>query len=753
MSFNLFQLVPAVYRLRDAQIALSMQLLSPAEQTLLVNLQNSATALTLAQQAELDALVAKSQCGPLQSLVMIIEEQLQAFAADLDQLYDDQFIETCAPWVIPYIGDLIGYQSIHGIAATVDDPRSEVANTIGFRRRKGTVLVLEELARDVTGWGAHAVEFFEVLADTQYMKHIRRFNHYAPDVRSWQPRFYRNSGFSRMARKVDVRNFAPIGTRDAGLPRPNVPNIGIYLWSLGAYSVTSGTPTVSTASTNCYRFSSLGMDQPLFHAAISQGDPITAPATPVNVPDRLPRLALCADMQKGVGTEYYGIGASLALYQSGQLLNPYQLQVADLSGPDGSWNNLPASTSPYAALIDPDLGRIALPPVAAGQSQPTLAVSYYYGFNAPMGGGEYEREPTFLVTNVGSIVQCGAAPLPSIPAALTQAMSLFSTEGQIAIEIQDSGTYALTSPLAIDLPAGVTLEFRARDGARPTLLLANELSVTGDDASELILNGLVIAAGSGMSPGPGSPALVHVPLTRPDGTPNYLATLNLTHTTLVPGWSVQTNGEPIYPDAPAILIEPSGVAVQSSLSILGAIRATNLATVTLADSIVDATALDNVAYAAPNGASLSTPGGAPLTLTGCTVVGKVHAHELVLVSDSILWAVTSNAWPSGLVSDRLQAGCVRFSFLPINAVTPPRFQCVEQALTMPTPLFIATRYGHPGYLKMLACTDSTIRRGADDGGEMGAFHFLLAPQRESDLTIRLGEYTPVGLDIALIYQT
>jgi len=42
-----------------------------------------------------------------------------------------------------------------------------------MRRRKGTVLVLEQLARDVTGWGAHAVEFFRVLGDTQYMKHIR----------------------------------------------------------------------------------------------------------------------------------------------------------------------------------------------------------------------------------------------------------------------------------------------------------------------------------------------------------------------------------------------------------------------------------------------------------------------------------------------------------------------------------------------------------------------------------------------------
>src|ERR1700683_2269390 len=169
---------------------------------------------------------------------MVIDEQLQNFAADLDQLYNDQFIETCAPWVIPYIGDLIGYQSIKGIAASVDDPRSEVANTISMRRRKGTVLVLEQLARDVTGWGAHAVEFFRVLGDTQYMKHIRRENFYSPDIRGWQPRLYRYSGFSRMTHKLDVHNLAA-----TGLPRCNIQNIGIFLWSLGAYSITQGDPT------------------------------------------------------------------------------------------------------------------------------------------------------------------------------------------------------------------------------------------------------------------------------------------------------------------------------------------------------------------------------------------------------------------------------------------------------------------------------------------------------------------------------
>jgi hypothetical protein len=147
-------------------------------------------------------------------------------------------------------------------------------------------------------------------------------------------------------------------------------------------------------------------------------------------------------------------------------------------------------------------------------------------------------------------------------------------------------------------------------------------------------------------------------------------------------------------------------------------------------------------------------GGAALTLSGCTVVGKVHATLLSLVSDSIVWAALAAAdtWAAGLVADRKQEGCVRFSFLPYGSVTPRRFECVEQALAGPQPLFRSLRYGDPGYLKLLAATDDVIRRAADDAGEMGAFHFVLAPQRETDLKTRLQEYIPVGLEYGLIYQ-
>ena len=105
------------------------------------------------------------------------------------------------------------------------------------------------------------------------------------------------------------------------------------------------------------------------------------------------------------------------------------------------------------------------------------------------------------------------------------------------------------------------------------------------------------------------------------------------------------------------------------------------------------------------------------------------------------------------MADRKQEGCVRFSFLPHEAVTPRRFECVEQAPASAQPLFHSERYGDPAYLKLLAGTSDLIRRGADDGGEMGALHFVLAPQRESDLKTRIEEYLPVGLESGLIYET
>jgi hypothetical protein len=762
-GLDLFNLLPAVYRVRDAQLAQAATLLTPAEDAELAALQAAAGPLSADEQMQLNELTAKASRGPLQSLLMVIQEQLKVVAYDLDQLYDDQFIETCAKWVIPYIGDLIGYQSITGIAPSVDNPRSEVANTISFRRRKGTVLVMEQLARDATGWGAHAVEFFRVLGDTQYMNHLRPGNHYAPDLRRWQPGLFIDTGFDRTAHRVDVRRVDT--TIQLAQGRYNIQNIGIFLWSMSAFSVTQGRPAAMASNAAdlplCFTFSPLGMDIPLFHTAVSQGEDITAPAQPFNVADRLRRRVLCADLQQGVGASFYGAGNSVAVWLDGQPLNPYQVQVCHLAAADGSWINLP-QTNAYAATIDPESGRIALP--ASSSATTDIAVSYEYGFNAPLGGGEYERaaDPNgFVVTDEAWVFPypdtAAVARYGTVQGAIDYAITELALNGQAAVEIGPTQTIAISATppsapaLTIDLPAGATLELRAANNALATIFADQEIVVTGGALSTCILNGLQIAGA--MTPATPSPAaLVHVPAWRADGTLNVLGQLSVTNCTLVPGLSVQIDGTPNYPDAPGLIVEPAGLQVAVTLSILGAIEAGEFVTVNACDSIIDATTNTGVAYTSVNGSN-NGAGGA-LTLVGCTVIGKVHATELTLVSNCIFWSklAAGDTWAAPLVADRKQAGCVRFSFLPVGAITPRQFQCAEQALAGPQPIFFSLRYGAPGYAKLLTATSDAIRRGASDGGEMGAFHFLLGPLREDDLRIRMQEYLPVGMEFGIIYE-
>jgi len=764
-GLNLFELLPAVYRIRDAQLAQSLPLLTAEESAMLAALQLLTAPLLPPLppdlQALLEQLTAKASCGPLQSLLMVIQEQLNIVSNDLDQLYDDQFIETCAQWVIPYIGDLIGYQPVAGIAPSIDNPRSEVANTISFRRRKGTVLVMEQLARDATSWGAHAVEFFRILADTQYMNHIRLDNHYAPDLRKWRAGLYMDTGFDRTAHKVDVRR---IGTSIPTSPgRYNIQSIGIFLWSLGVWSITDAPATAAptTAGAACYRFSSIGMDVPLFHKALAQGADITAPAEPYNVPDRLRRHVLCNDIQNGVGANYYGPGPTNSLLVSidNVPLNPYQIKVCDLSGTDGAWVNVPIQGS-FAAAIDPELGRLALP---AGSAPPT--VSYEYGFNGDLGGGEYARSigsNGFLVTDPAWVVpfpDTASVPrYPDLQGAIQFALGEFAENGLVAVEIIGSIIHTPTGLLTINLPAGATLELRGAQGSRPTLLLRDEIVVTGAASSTLVLNGLLIAAVPGIAPATPSPvALVHAPLQLTDGTFNRLANLNLIHCTLLPGWSIDPSGlnpsQPLHADTPTIIAEPSGLAVSVARSILGSVRTNKLVSFTASDTILDATNPTAVAYAAP-ATSTEGPSGGAITLVGCTVFGKVHTTLCTLVSDCIFRAdlASSDTWTAPLIADRRQTGCVRFSYLPPGAITPRRFQCIEQAPDKPEPVFFSERYGFPSYAKLLASTSDLIRRGADDGGEMGVFHYLLNPLRETDLRTRMQEYLPVGMEFGLIYQ-
>ena len=54
----------------------------------------------------------------------------------------------------PIIGDLVATNLVSSLDAR--GQRLDVAKTIYYRRRKGTVAILEEIAHDITGWDANA---------------------------------------------------------------------------------------------------------------------------------------------------------------------------------------------------------------------------------------------------------------------------------------------------------------------------------------------------------------------------------------------------------------------------------------------------------------------------------------------------------------------------------------------------------------------------------------------------------------------
>src|SRR6516165_4972998 len=104
--------------------------------------------------------------GPLREMVNRIGAQAAILRRSVDRLWEDQSIETCDDWVIPYIADLLATNLVASLDAR--GQRLDVAKTIYYRRRKGTVAILEEIASDITGWDARVVEFFRRLSRTRH---------------------------------------------------------------------------------------------------------------------------------------------------------------------------------------------------------------------------------------------------------------------------------------------------------------------------------------------------------------------------------------------------------------------------------------------------------------------------------------------------------------------------------------------------------------------------------------------------------
>jgi hypothetical protein len=686
---------------------------------------------------------------PLQALLGLISEQQAILIDEIDQLYDDWFIETCQDWVVPYLGELVGYHLLHGfeeaLASGSEEARGllrviasrrDVANTIGNRRRKGTLALLEDLAADVAGWPGRAVEFRSLLALEQPIRvygsdlgdqHRRRHRGRLVDLRAGDALDRLDGPFDEVAHSVDVRRIN--SARTPGVH--NISEVGLFVWRLRPYPITRAPAYCRDQDRMQFTFSILGNDTPLITNPVREPNPSHL-ADETNVPAFVRRRAFT---QRPAA--YYGPGKSFCIWLDDAAgaapVALDQIVSADLSG----WSYSPALGQ---VAVDPVLGRIAFP--ARHAPDTGVWVSYHYGMSADIGGGEYPRPPTPLQTktyHVGTGQQ-----FERITDALTHwATDKTGPNGPHVATIELVGSLAYEEKIEIRVDLGDRLTVRAAPGSRPVLRLldwssnrADALKIVGTGKGEgaeprVMFDGLLITGRN----------------VRVQGRVGQLV---LTDTTLVPGWSIDEECECAHPNEPSLELFDTPVCVQIERSILGTILVNREELTSepnkifLSDSILDACSHDRFALTAP----LDRHAYAELSTRRSTVIGRVRTHAVDLVENSILVGDTHVA--------RRQAGCVRFSYLAPGSRVPQHFHCEPELSGEPRrvqPLLTSERYGTPGYGQLATNCASELSRGADDGSELGVFHRLFQPQREDNLALRINEYLPAGCDAGIILAT
>jgi hypothetical protein len=256
-----------------------------------------------------------------------------------------------------------------------------VANTLRYRRRKGTLALLELLANDVADWPGRAVEFFKLLGWNQNINHQHLERAHTVDLRQMKALDLLDGPFDLLAHTVDVRRIN--STRTLG--RYNIPSVGVFVWRLKPYSVTR-TPAhrPEHAPSNCGTFSVLGQDAQLFIKPERENDP-THIASELNLPSPVRPSAF-----KRHTAHFYGENKSLAIWAEGwaKLGPPYLVPVDKIIHADLSdWRFTP----PFGKVaVDPVLGRFAFHPDQLPEK--AVRVGYHYAFSSDIGGGEYQRQ-------------------------------------------------------------------------------------------------------------------------------------------------------------------------------------------------------------------------------------------------------------------------------------------------------------------------------------------------------------------------
>jgi hypothetical protein len=431
--------------------------------------------------------------GPLRELLNRIGTQVAVVRRSMDRLWADQSIETCDDWVIPYIGDLLGANLADNLDARAQ--RLDVAKTIHYRRRKGTVQILEELALDVTGWTAYVVEGFRRLGRTRHgldpavgpvafpqasaadvsqllqTEGLTGLLTCGPaggfaDLRSAHGAALANTAFDEAFHTADFR----AGRGAVG--HFGVSKLVVFAWRLISFQVQAGTPVAVAGCPGQYVFDPTGREIPLFLPLALVPDDFAgswAPAREWQVPGPLTHSLETAIT--GTGTSSWPARA------------PYpDANVPARYGLGEGWE---------LRSIWPEIGRFA---AVAAQSPPgQLTVDYQYGFSSMIGAGPYDRD---LLGNPPDVVVLET--VVSGGTGLDTAVAAAGATGTITVS--DSLTYPALADVGSSAAPIISLLVRAGPRVRPVFRPAAAGSAgpaqwifTGGGAARLVLDGLTVS--------------------------------------------------------------------------------------------------------------------------------------------------------------------------------------------------------------------------------------------------------------------
>lgn len=758
---RLYRLLPAIHRLRDAE-----------------------------------------QGEPLRALLAVVEHELETLEADTARLYDNWFIETCDEWTVPYIGDLLGARPIRPVESAGVSMRAWVANTLAYRRRKGTARVLEQLARDVTGWPAVAVEFFQRLATTQHLNHVRRQPTATASVRDAARAELAQTdagAFDPFAHTLEVRHADTRGGRH------NIPNVGLFLWRLRAPFLGTGSPGDATADFVSARpglgghwhLHPAGVDAPLFNRPRTESGDITGATGEAQVPAPLRPLALHAELERlrqGVAEpapQFMTADPVLRLFVqlTGEAL-PVEVPARDIYVCDIPDAVELANPAPRAVALDLRRGRAAFP---AGLAVQRVWLHGAHGSVADIGGGPYDRGAALRAASAqlsggtavdadhagffdASVWQVGVSHL--LPADGT---TLFGTlraavtawnalpAGRTGVIVVMDSLSEIDTASALELRIGEGSSLMVVSGQWPALQIPGappgslarqpgrfearqvrahwqgHLRVVGQAPAQASTGGALFLHG----------LLLQGPVT----VAGNLGQLELAHCTLLPDTVLGARHLNVGADSPRLNLRL--LACQSApLALTGPVRGVEVSDslVGLADGTLTVPALDAAA--------------APLDLQRSSFFGAVNG--LTLKASDCIFDATVRAV-------RRQTGCVRFCYVTPDSEVPRRYRCQPQLETdtqlealraqaraenrevtaaeeaalraevqaSVRPLFLSRRYGDPALGQLEARCPRPIREGASSGAEMGAFEHLKQPQREANLRDALHEYLRLGLSASV----